>query len=138
MSLPTCIFHSISDNFNFGKYKGLSLADVLEINPSYFFWCINRCDGLHFLVEDNVLIQIKNAFPEIVLSKDIEKICQNRFIDYENDLIESSINYQNDYYDEDNTYGRYACSYAQDVMGYSDDDIDTIFDGDPNAYWNID
>ena len=36
------------------------------------------------------------------------------------------------------TYGRYAGSYAQDEMGYSDDDIDTIFDGDPDAYWNID
>lgn len=36
------------------------------------------------------------------------------------------------------TYERYAGSYAQDEMGYSDDDIDTIFDGDPNAYWNID
>lgn len=29
-------------------------------------------------------------------------------------------------------------SWAQDVEGYSDDDIDTIFDGDPLAYWNID
>lgn len=29
-------------------------------------------------------------------------------------------------------------SQAQDEMGYSDDDIDTIFDGDPSAYWNID
>ena len=28
--------------------------------------------------------------------------------------------------------------HAQDEMGYSDDDIDTIFDGDPSAYWNID
>ena len=37
-----------------------------------------------------------------------------------------------------NGYGRYAGSYAQDEMGYSDDDIDTIFDGDPLAYWNID
>ncbi|WP_289694863.1 hypothetical protein [uncultured Duncaniella sp.] len=36
------------------------------------------------------------------------------------------------------TYGRYSGSYAQDEMGYSDDDIDTIFDGDPSAYWNID
>ena len=32
----------------------------------------------------------------------------------------------------------YAGSWAQDVEGYSDDDIDTIFDGDPSAYWNID
>lgn len=35
------------------------------------------------------------------------------------------------------TYERYGGSYAQDEMGYSDDDIDTIFDGDPLAYWNI-
>ena len=35
-------------------------------------------------------------------------------------------------------YSEYAGSYAQDVMGYSDEDIDTIFDGDPDAYWNID
>lgn len=39
---------------------------------------------------------------------------------------------------EESTYDRYGGSYAQDEMGYSDDDIDTIFDGDPNAYWNID
>lgn len=36
------------------------------------------------------------------------------------------------------TYNRYSGSYAQDEMGYSDDEIDTIFDGDPDAYWNID
>ncbi|WP_294920627.1 WG repeat-containing protein [uncultured Prevotella sp.] len=35
-------------------------------------------------------------------------------------------------------YGEYAGSYAQDVEGYSDDVIDDAFDGDPNAYWNID
>ncbi len=35
-------------------------------------------------------------------------------------------------------YGEYAGSYAQDVMGFSDDVIDDAFDGDPDAYWNID
>ena len=39
---------------------------------------------------------------------------------------------------ENSSYEKYCGSYAQDEMGYSDDDIDTIFDGDPNAYWNID
>ncbi len=39
---------------------------------------------------------------------------------------------------ESSTYDKYSGSYAQDEMGYSDDDIDTIFEGDPNAYWNID
>ena len=36
------------------------------------------------------------------------------------------------------TYGRYAGSYAQSEMGWSDDDIDTVLDGDPDAYWSID
>lgn len=35
-------------------------------------------------------------------------------------------------------YGEYAGTYAQDVMGYSDDVIDDAFDGEPDAYWNID
>lgn len=39
---------------------------------------------------------------------------------------------------EEQHYGRYAGSYAQDDMGYSDEEIDSIFDGDPSAYWNID
>ena len=53
-----------------------------------------------------------------------------------------------DYLDEDiyedydysygSHYGEYEGSYAQDVMGYSDDVINDAFDGEPDAYWNID
>ena len=51
--------------------------------------------------------------------------------------------YGDDYEDyssdqEEETYNKYKGSYAQDEMGYSDDDIDTIFDGDPDACWNVD
>ena len=48
--------------------------------------------------------------------------------------------YSDDYETNDygSHYGEYAGSYAQDVMGYSDDVIDDAFDGDPDAYWNID
>lgn len=35
-------------------------------------------------------------------------------------------------------YEEYAGTYAQDVAGFSDKDIDDIFDGEPDAYWNID
>ena len=54
-------------------------------------------------------------------------------------------NYYNDWdqdYDsyemEESTYERYNGSYAQDVEGWSDQDIDEVFAGDPDAYWNID
>lgn len=53
--------------------------------------------------------------------------------EYEDDDYDD---YSHDY--EEPTYGRYSGSYVQDEMEYSDDDIDTIFDGDPDAYWNID
>lgn len=45
-----------------------------------------------------------------------------------------------DYYEENygSHYGEYAGTYAQDVAGYSDDDINDAFDGEPDAYWNID
>lgn len=39
---------------------------------------------------------------------------------------------------EKETYDEYNGSYAQDVMGYSDQTIGDAFDGDPDAYWNID
>ena len=32
----------------------------------------------------------------------------------------------------------YAGTYAHDVAGFSDEEIDDIFDGEPDAYWNID
>lgn len=41
-------------------------------------------------------------------------------------------NNRNEHYEE------FAGAYAQDVAGYSDEDIYDAFDGDPDAYWNID
>ncbi len=35
-------------------------------------------------------------------------------------------------------YSEFAGSYAQDEAGYSDEEIWDIFDGEPDAYWNID
>lgn len=59
--------------------------------------------------------------------KDKETEMKRKLNDYK-----SLIEYRNETYDE------YNGSYAQDVMGYSDQDIDDAFEGDPDAYWNID
>lgn len=55
-----------------------------------------------------------------------------------NNRARSSSCQDDDNYDYGSHYGEYAGSYAQDVMDYSDDVIDDAFDGDPDAYWNID
>jgi hypothetical protein len=36
------------------------------------------------------------------------------------------------------TYEQFNGSFAQDVMGLSDDTLRDAFNGDPDAYWNID
>lgn len=54
------------------------------------------------------------------------------------DYHEENDCYDSDYDYEPNHYGEYAGSYAQEEMGYSDEVIDDAFDGDPDAYWNID
>lgn len=37
-----------------------------------------------------------------------------------------------------NSFDEYSGSYAQYEMGFSDGEIDDAFEGDPDAYWNID
>jgi hypothetical protein len=49
----------------------------------------------------------------------------------------TSDDYENDYYDR-RTYDDYNGSFAQDQMGWSDQDINDVFGGDADAYWNID
>jgi len=43
-----------------------------------------------------------------------------------------------EYYERGESYGKYSDSYAQYYEGLSDDFIDDVLDGDPDAYWNID
>ncbi len=58
-------------------------------------------------------------------------------------LEETSDDYSYDEYDEyddvePRTYDEYNGTYVQDVMGWSDQEIDDVLDGEPDAYWNID
>ena len=60
---------------------------------------------------------------------------------FEDDFEENESDYDDyelSWYEEERTYERYNGSYAQDVEGWSDQDIDDVFDGDPDDYWNID
>lgn len=43
-----------------------------------------------------------------------------------------------DYYEYDFSQDDFAGTYAHDVEGYTDEEIYEIFEGDPDAYWNID
>jgi len=130
-------FEDISSTFSFGKYKNQPLCRVIEEDSQYIYWCINNIP--EFSISINCLNQIRMVFPMFIIT--ISFFHHIRWKRDEEDYDEDD--YGEDGYEEDEdfrhyTYERYNGSYAQSVMGYSDDDIDTIFDGDPLAYWNID
>lgn len=131
MNRANCYFESIESTFQFGKYRGMLLCTVIIEDPSYIHWCVNHIN--EFLISETALTQIRELFPEFIITHSFRGHIGN--YDYDEDY-EKDDEWQDD--DDVPTYGRFSGSYAQDEMGYSDDDIDTIFDGDPSAYWNID
>lgn len=143
----TCLFKSIGDQFNFGRYNQLSLADVLDINPSYLSWCVKYCTGVIFQLHDDALEEIKIVYPHFIMdalfeNKRIWHLSRNDYEYSDADYYDVEVQFDNEYddmiYKNTHTYDRYSGSWAQDIEGYSDDDIDIIFDEDPRAYWNID
>lgn len=133
----------LDDKFDFGKFAGCAFAEVVEYNPGYISWVVENVSGAMCIFCDSVIEELRLLFPRFEISPSFEEKRKQRIAEFEDledeyyedeDFDEHGI--YNDY--EPPTYGRYAGSYAQDEMGYSDDDIDTIFDGDPDAYWNID
>lgn len=132
-------FNHLSDIVSFGAYKGFTLSDVIDSGSNYVYWCINNIK--RFLLEDSVMEEIRLIYPNQFTSPTFENQRKWNIEHWMDAYLEEEDSAYDDPYemdDEDPTYERYNGSYAQDEMGYSDDDIDTIFDGDPDAYWNID
>lgn len=133
-------FNHLSDVFTFGAYKGFTLSDVIDSCSDYIYWCMNNI--LRFHLEDSVMEEIHLIYPNQFLSPLFEQKRQWNFAHWMDEYLEEDDDDDYcdsvDYDDEEPTYNRYNGSWAQDEMGYSDDDIDTVFDGDPDAYWNID
>ena len=69
----SCRFMTIENIFTFGRYKGLSMADVLDINPSYIIWCNQYCTNGEFIMFDKVINQIKVVYPEFYMDDIFEE-----------------------------------------------------------------
>lgn len=132
-------FEHIDDEFDFGKYKGLSLSDVMDLNSDYIVWCMLNIaynGGCMFQISETAMNELSIIYPNFMAFHQFKELNKQQmiFIGESYDEVDNGYCCEGD----TETYERYNGSYAQDVMGYSDDEIDTIFDGDPNAYWNID
>lgn len=139
-----CILDSLNDTFNFSKYEGYTLADVLDLDPGFIKWAIKNTTFVLFAITDTAMEEVRKVYPEFITSTSFEESRQERLEEFamamarEELKYESQNDWENDGFDDKRSFGRYSGSWAQDVEGYSDEEIDIIFDGDSSAYWNID
>jgi hypothetical protein len=142
-------FYYIDTQFTFGKYSGKTVREALEIQPSYIDWCAINLD--HFYISDDVIDTIKSTKPDFVLSEQGMQKLRDKYEKCEQEKQKQEKPKQEkcketrDYSDFSypfgkygNHYDEYAGTYAQEVAGFSDELIDDVFEGDPDAYWNID
>jgi hypothetical protein len=59
-------FYNIETVFDFGKYAGKSVREVLDIQPSYIDWCIINLN--YFYISQAEIDYIKSIKPDFTLS----------------------------------------------------------------------
>lgn len=135
----------------FGKYswidgfdKGLARVNV-QVNDKSEIGCCRKYWGIIDEKGNEVLPlvydDIWNFFNKNRTSTNVVKNGVSKQLDLR--LLNPSLSQSNHSVygrcsSESEHYGEYSGSYAQDVMGYSDEVINDAFDGEPDAYWNID
>jgi len=116
----------------FGKYNGAILEDIAQSDANYINWCIINLD--HFYLSEETVEILKSDSGFTISAKAILALEQKRL-----EMLDSSDSNDYDYDSYDRrTYDDYNGSYVQDQMGWSDQDINDVFGGDADAYWNID
>ena len=131
-------FYTLDTEFTFGKYEGKTVKEILEIQLTYLDWCAINID--HFYISDEIVAEIKEIKPDFTITEEGKQKLADKYSSWENEKQQDDYDDSDDYddYDGRESYGQYAGSYAQDVEGLSDDFINDVLDGDPDAYWNSD
>ena len=81
-------FQHIDDEFDFGKYKGLSLSDVMDINPEYIIWCmmnISNNQYCSFIITDEAMQELRSVYPEFLITLDFEDMRKKQLFNDSND-----------------------------------------------------
>ena len=116
----------------FGKYNGSILEDVAKSDSDYINWCIVTLDHFYITEETVEILKSNSGFK---ISEEANHALEQKRSEIFDDSESNDYDYDNY---ERRTYDDYNGSYAQDQMGWSDQDINDLFGGDADAYWNID
>lgn len=66
-------FEHLSDRFDFGKFNGRTLGEVLTFSPSYLTWVVYNVSGSVCKISDTAIEEIKTVFPNLNISEEFER-----------------------------------------------------------------
>jgi hypothetical protein len=136
-------FYNIDTVFNFGKYAGKTVREVLDIQPSYIDWCVINLEHFYILPED--IDHIKSIKPDFTLSEDGLKKLVDKYSEW--DKLQTDILRNNGYgydYCEEEEEDEDDEDYRHDYNDYNDYDnfdwkaeaFDALTDGMCGDYYD--
>lgn len=131
--LPACMISmsKVTDKLNFLRFENIKeQQEFLEKYESFEL----KADSDDNTDGETIKYSSQRNFETIMF---FDGNVFSRFIS-ESEWRNSNSKQHEDDYEERESYGRYSGTHAQDVEDLSDNFIDDVFDGDPDAYWNID
>ena len=109
-------YYSLKSVFTFGKFNGLSLEKILQIQPSYINWCLGNLDHFYIPMEDQIAI----------------KILYNEFV-----LNEDKMSFEDDEdYDDFDCESHYEADSYEDFTDWSNYNDDLDMDQQSIEFWN--
>lgn len=125
-------------NMGFGVHAGKKVETVLKQSPAHIenmiqtlFWFGLTQNGI------NLMKDLEPGYTFLASTWDLLKRKFEQAPDYMKGIQTGYNIISND--NSDMEYeSEYGGSWASEQEGFSDEDIDSAFDGDPDAYWNID
>ena len=117
-------FYDLNTEFTFGKYKGNTIRQILDFQPSYLDWCAINLD--HFVMSDDEIEELNKIKPTFAFSAEgIEKM-DKKIEQWNNE--ELSYHYYHGGYDDRNA------DYNQTDWSNYNNDLD--MDQQSIEFWN--
>ena len=73
-------FEALGQMFDFGKFKGCDLGEVLMCSPDYVQWVMENVNGDRCAFSDEAIKQIRTIFPNFVITNELKSKIKNRSI----------------------------------------------------------
>lgn len=116
-------FYTLDTEFTFGKFKGHTVRQILDLQPSYIDWCAINLD--HFYITENVISEIKTIKPGFSLTTEGQQKLDEKYSNWESVL--EDFNDYDDYNDRD--------TYRDDTdWSHFNDNLD--MDQQSDEFWN--